>query len=78
MCQKRSELQQEVVDSLVKAQAVNFKAVSDILSGYAERAATTGVAIGIIINWRLYDICIPPDPYEILRGANLNLGAQSH
>lgn len=71
----RSELQQEVVDALVDAKAVNFEAVSAVLAKHGPRMAKAGIDFGVIINWRVYDVCIPPDPFRLasnideLRGA---------
>jgi hypothetical protein len=64
MSSKRTELQQEVVEALVSSKAINFEGVGSVLAKYASRAALTGDTIGAIIHWRVYDICIPPDPFR--------------
>jgi hypothetical protein len=65
MSQRRTELQQEVVEALITSKAVDFEAVGKVLSKYGARAARAGDAIGVIINWRAHDICIPPEPYLV-------------
>ena len=77
MSNKRTELQREVAEALISSKAINFDVVGNILTKYGARAALAGDAIGIIINWRLYDVCIPVDPYQIgsignLRGLEAN------
>jgi hypothetical protein len=42
--------------------------VGGVLSKFGARAALTGEAIGVIINRRVMDICIPPEPYLITGG----------
>lgn len=60
MSLKRTELQREVVDALIESRAVDFEAVGSVLAKYGERAARTGDGFAVIINWRAWDICIPP------------------
>jgi hypothetical protein len=62
---KRTELQREVVQALVESRAINFDAFGGILAKYAERAALNGDALGLIVNWRIIDGCIPPDPWDV-------------
>lgn len=78
MSHVRTELHREVVEALVSSKAVNFEAVGSILSKYGARAALTGDAIGVIINWRVIDACIPVDFHSIAHGVDLEraLGAQ--
>lgn len=57
----RSPLQFEVSKALLEANVVNFSAAAEVLGKYAGQAAEVGDTIGIIVNWRLYDICIPVD-----------------
>jgi len=64
MSKQRSELQQEVAETLVSSKAINFEIVGNVLAKYASRAAVTGDTIGAVINWRMIDICIPPDPFR--------------
>ena len=61
---KRTELQTEVVNALVSSKALNFEAVGKVLAKYGERAAIAGDTFGAIIHWRVFDICIPPDPFR--------------
>jgi hypothetical protein len=60
MSKRRTELQKEVVEALVSSKAVNIEAVGSVLAKYGARAALTGDALGVIIHWRVWDICIPP------------------
>jgi len=64
MSNHRTELQKEVAEALITSKAVNFEVVGSILSKFGARAALTGDAIGAVINWRVIDICIPPDPFH--------------
>lgn len=70
MSHERTELQKEVVEALVASKAVNFEAIGTVLSKYAARAAVTGTDLGVIINHRVWDICIPVDFFEVIRGIN--------
>ena len=63
---KRHALQQEVVDALIESKAVDFEAVSAVLAGHGATLAQKGVDFGVIINWRVMDICIPVDPFQRL------------
>jgi hypothetical protein len=65
MANKRTEFQKEVAEALISSNSINFEVIGGILAKYGARAARTGEAIGVIINWRLIDVCIPPDPYQI-------------
>ena len=67
----RTELQREVAEALIASKAINFDAVGNLISKYGSRAARTGDAIGVIINWRSIDICIPPEPYQIVQFAGM-------
>jgi hypothetical protein len=60
MSNRRTELQKEVVEALVQSKAFNFEAVGQVLAKYGSRAALTGDAIGVVINWRVFHYCIPP------------------
>lgn len=64
MSHHRTELQKEVAEALIQSKAINFEVVGSVLAKYGARAALTGEAIGAVINWRLIDVCIPPDPYQ--------------
>ncbi|KUZ76303.1 hypothetical protein [Burkholderia ubonensis] len=61
---KRTELQAEVVSALTESNAVDFEALGRIVAKFGPRAAATGDAIRLVINWRLIDFCIPPEPYQ--------------
>ena len=63
MSQRRTELQREVVEALVASKAVNFEVVGSVFAKYGNRAALTGDSFGAIVHWRVFDICIPPDPF---------------
>jgi hypothetical protein len=65
MPNQRTELQREVVEALIKSKAINFDAIGEVFSKYGARAALAGDSIGVIINWRLHDICIPPFWYDL-------------
>ena len=60
MSNKRTELQREVIETLVQSKAFDFEAVGKVLGKYGARAALTGDAIGVVINWRVLHYCIPP------------------
>jgi hypothetical protein len=68
----RTELHREVVDALVKTKAINFDAVGNILSKFGSRAALTGDSIGVVINWRVMDLCIPVDFFVLVRGVHFD------
>src|SRR5215831_19420955 len=68
MSSKRTELQMEVVDALIQSKAFDFEAVGKVLGKYGSRAALTGDAIGVIINWRVLHYCIPPYTVDRFRG----------
>ena len=78
MSQKRTELHREVVEALVSSRAIDFEAIGGVLSKYGSRAALSGDAIGVIINWRVIDACIPVDFYDLVRGidSKRTVGAQ--
>jgi|GraSoiStandDraft_29_1057270.scaffolds.fasta_scaffold92542_3 hypothetical protein len=76
MSNLRTELQREVAEALIASKAINFDAVGNLISKYGARAARTGDAIGAIIHWRVIDICIPPDPYQIVNFAAIR-GAET-
>jgi hypothetical protein len=71
MSQKRTELQKEVVEALVSSKAINFDAIGSVLAKFGARAALAGDAIGVIINRRVIDACIPVDRIEVLRGVGI-------
>jgi hypothetical protein len=60
---KRTELQQEVVDALLESRAIDFEAVGGLLARFGERAAKTGSELGFVIGRRVLNYCIPPDPF---------------
>jgi hypothetical protein len=60
----QTELHREIVSALITSKAINFEAIGSVLGKFGERAARTGDSIGVIINWRSIDICIPPEPYS--------------
>jgi hypothetical protein len=65
----RSELQREVAEALVSSKAINFEAVGSIIAKFGARAAINGDAIGVIINHRVMDACIPVDPSLLFQSA---------
>jgi hypothetical protein len=73
----RTELQREVAEALVSSKAVNFEQVGTVLAKFGARAAVSGEAIGAIINWRVIDICIPPEPYQVVVVGDLARGASA-
>jgi hypothetical protein len=77
MPNKRTELQREVVEALVSSKAINFEAAGSVLAKYGARAALTGDTFGALVHWRVFDICIPPDPWA--RGIEIQevLGGQA-
>jgi hypothetical protein len=79
MSRMQTELHREVVEALVSSKAVNFEAIGSVLSKYGARAAQTGDAIGVIINWRFLDACIPVDFFELVHGFNIErtIGTQA-
>lgn len=78
MSHKRTELQKEVVEALVSSKALNLEAVGSLFSKFGSRAALAGDAFGVIINWRVIDVCIPVDFRDIISGVNIEhtIGAQ--
>jgi len=60
MATGRTKLQQEVVEALIESKAVDFNAVGEVMSKFAERAALAGDSLWSVIHWRVHDICIPP------------------
>ena len=71
MINRRTELQKEVVEALVQSKAFDFEAVGKVLGKYGSRAALTGDALGVVINWRVLHYCIPPytlDRNPVLEG----------
>ncbi len=78
MSHQRTELHREVVEALVSSKALNFEAVGTVLSKYGSRAALAGDSIGVVINWRVMDVCIPVDWQQLLAGINIerNVGGQ--
>jgi hypothetical protein len=71
---RRTELQKEVVEALVQSKAFDFEAVGKVLGTYGSRAALAGDSIGIIINWRVLHLCIPPLPVAGLEGEQFTAG----
>jgi hypothetical protein len=71
MSHERTSLHKEVVEALISSKAINFEAVGTVLSKYGAQAAIAGDSIGVIINWRVIDACIPVDFNEVLRGARI-------
>ena len=70
MSNRRTELQQAVVDALIASKAVNFEAVGSVLAKFGERAARSGDGLSFVVNWHVVrDICIPPEPYGTEIGA---------
>lgn len=65
MTHHRSELQREVAEALISTKAINFEAIGSIIAKYGARAAANGDAIGVIINHRVIDACIPVDFYTL-------------
>jgi hypothetical protein len=61
----RHELHQEAVDALLESKAIDFEAVGRVLADQGARLAKEGVDFSVIINWRVMDICIPPDPFRL-------------
>jgi hypothetical protein len=79
MSNRRTELQTEVAEALIASNAINFEAVGSIISKYGARAARTGDTLGALIHWRVIDLCIPPEPYQVvnvaaIRGAEMLKG----
>ena len=63
---ERSALQNEVAKALLDSKAVDFDVAASVLAKYAPAAAERGEAIGILVNWRHIDLCIPVDPYLVI------------
>jgi hypothetical protein len=72
MSNHRSEMHREIVEALVSSKAVDFEAVGSVLSKYGARAALAGDAVGVIINWRVMDLCIPVDFKDLVRNLDLS------
>jgi len=65
MSKHRSELQNEVARALIESKAVDLEVVGKVLGQFGARAALSGETIGAIIGRRCWDICIPPEPYQV-------------
>ena len=63
---ERTALQNEVAKALLDSKAVDFEVATSVLAKYAPAAAERGKSIGLLINWRHIDLCIPVDPYLVL------------
>lgn len=63
---ERTALQNEVAQALLESKAVDFEVASSVIAKYAPLAAERGEAIGLVVNWRQIDLCIPVDPYLVL------------
>ena len=61
----RSEVQQEVASALIDSNAINFDSIAGILAKFGPRAALTGSGIHVSIGRRVFDLCIPPEPYDL-------------
>jgi hypothetical protein len=66
--QKRSQLEQEIVDALIQSQAINFESFAGIVSKYGAQAARTGTSLGVIVGRRVIFGCIPPDVFNVAAG----------
>jgi hypothetical protein len=77
MSNRRTELQREVVEALVQSKAFDFEAVGKVLGKYGSRAALTGDSLGIVINWRVLHLCIPPEAFgnQVLEGERIGSSA---
>jgi hypothetical protein len=63
---ERTALQNEVAKALLDSKAVDFEVATSVLAKFAPAAAERGESIGLLINWRHIDLCIPVDPYLVL------------
>ena len=68
----RSELQREVAEPLISIKAINFDAVSSIISKFGARATINSGATGVIINRRVFDACIPVHPSLLFTAGGLH------
>lgn len=69
----RTELQREIAEALVSTKAINFEAIGSIIARFGARAATNGDGLGVIINHRVMDACIPPDVFTVAKPAEARL-----
>jgi hypothetical protein len=72
MSNPRTELQREVADALVKSKAINFDAIGSVFSKFGARAALAGESIGVVINWKMMDLCIPVDWLDLVHGVSFD------
>jgi len=64
---KRTELEQEVVDALIETKAIDFEAAGSVLAKYGAQAAQAGTGIAFVVGPKVIrDWCIPVD-FEIPR-----------
>ena len=63
---ERTALQNEVAQALLESKAVDFEVATSVIAKYAPAAASRGEAIGLVVNWRQIDLCIPVDPYLVI------------
>jgi hypothetical protein len=61
-CQ-RTDLHHQVIEALIETKAIDFDALGGVLAKFGARAAISGSSLGAIINKRVIDVCIPPEPY---------------
>lgn len=64
---KRTALEQEVVDALIETKAVDFEAAGRVLAKFGAQAAQAGTGIAFVVGPKVIrDWCIPVD-FEIPR-----------
>ena len=62
MGEKRSELHQQVVETLLDSKALNLEAIGSVISQYGDKAARDGESLVSIINLKLLWCCGWPGP----------------
>jgi hypothetical protein len=64
---RRTALEQEVVDALIASKAIDFEAAGSVLAKYGAQAAQAGTGIAFVVGPKVIrDWCIPVD-FEIPR-----------
>lgn len=78
MSHKRTALHNQVVGALIESKAIDFDRVGEVVAKFGKESALTGDSIGVIINWRVMDLCIPVDFYDLVRGINIPRNIQTN
>ena len=62
MAEKRTAIQQQVVEALISSKAINLEAVGSMMSKFGHRAALEGESLAAVINQKMFWACGWPGP----------------